>query len=76
MKKLKKQDEQDITDKARARDIIQTVLDYGVNQDQIYHMISLLSMELENVQHMKKITQFIREDNVSKDNKTGLITGE
>ena len=76
MKKLKKEDEECITDRARAREIIQVVLDYGVNQKQIYHMISLLSMELENVQHMKDIAKIITENNASNNKTTGLITGD
>tara|TARA_B100000212_G_C27345085_1_gene520948 strand:- start:140 stop:367 length:228 start_codon:yes stop_codon:yes gene_type:complete len=75
MKKLKKEDEQFITDKAKAREIIQVVLDYGVNQKQIYHMISLLAMELENVKHMKQITEILRETK-SSNKTTGIITGE
>ena len=76
MKKLKKEDELYITDKSRAREIIQVVLGYGVNQPQILHMISLLAMELENVQHMKKITKLITDLNASNDKQTGLITGD
>tara|TARA_A100001015_G_scaffold260012_1_gene304385 strand:+ start:3624 stop:3854 length:231 start_codon:yes stop_codon:yes gene_type:complete len=76
MKKLAKNDEIDITDRAQAREIIQVVLDYGVSQDQIYHMIALLSLELENVQHMKEITKVIK-SLTSKDKKeTGLIIGD
>ena len=76
MKKLKKEDELYITDKSRAREIIQVVLGYGVNQPQILHMISLLAMELENVQHTKKITKLITDLNASNDKQTGLITGD
>ena len=48
-----------IKDKAKAREIVQTVLDYGVNQTQITQMIYLLSMELENNDLMKQITNLI-----------------
>ncbi len=76
MKKLAKNDEIDITDRAKAREIVQVVLDYGVNQNQIYHMLTLLSLELENVQHMKQITKVIK-SLTSKDTKeTGLIIGD
>tara|TARA_B100001250_G_C19531290_1_gene670522 strand:- start:163 stop:399 length:237 start_codon:yes stop_codon:yes gene_type:complete len=76
MKKLAKNDEEDIQDKAKAREIIQVVLDYGINQSQIYHMLFLLSTELENINHMKTITKLLK-SLTSEDNKqTGLITGE
>ena len=75
MKKLKKEDEISITDRAKAREIIQVVLDYGVNQKQIYHMISLLAMELESIEDMKAITALINK-NSPQNKKTGLITGE
>ena len=35
----KSEEELDITDKVKAREIIQTVLNYGVNQNQIYQLI-------------------------------------
>ena len=63
-----------IKDKAKAREIVQTVLDYGVNQTQITQMIFLLSMELENNDLMKQITNLItqsREGTIS-----NIITGE
>ena len=52
-------EEQLIKDKIQAREIVQTVLEYGVNQSQIEQMIYLLSMELENVDLMKQLTQTI-----------------
>jgi hypothetical protein len=76
MKKLKSKDELDIKDRSRSREIIQVVLDYGVNQNQIYHMIYLLALELEKPDHMKDITKLINDLTVkTKPNKaTGLIT--
>ena len=50
----------------KCRDIVQTILDYGVSQKEIYQMIYLLSLELENIEHMKKITNFISENKKSK----------
>lgn len=63
-----------IKDKAKAREIVQTVLDYGVNQTQITQMIYLLSMELENNDLMKQITNLITQ---SREGTTSnIITGE
>jgi hypothetical protein len=76
MKKLAEKDEQDITDRARAREIVQVVLDYGINQSQIYHMISLLSLELENINHMKDLRTLLQSFTSNNDEKTGLIIGD
>ena len=76
MKKLAEKDEHDITDRARAREIIQVVLDYGINQSQIYHMISLLSLELENINHMKDLRTLLQSFTSNNDEKTGLIIGD
>ena len=67
-------EEQDIKDKSKAREIVQTVLDYGVNQTQVTQMIYLLSMELENLDLMKQITNLITQ---SREGTTSnIITGE
>ena len=67
-------EEKEIKDKAKAREIVQTVLDYGVNQTQITQMIYLLSMELENLDLMKQITNLITQ---SREGTTSnIITGE
>ena len=63
-----------IKDKAKAREIVQTVLDYGVNQTQITQMIYLLSMELENHDLMKQITNLITQSREG--TKSNIITGE
>ena len=63
-----------IKDKAKAREIVQTVLDYGVNQTQITQMIYLLSMELENNDLMKQITNIITQSREG--TKSNIITGE
>ena len=66
--------EDDIKDKIRAREIVQSVLDYGVNQKQILQIISLFAMELEDANLMIQITGTInqsREGTISK-----IITGE
>ena len=63
-----------VKDKAKAREIVQTVLDYGVNQTQITQMIFLLSMELENNDLMKQITNLITQSREG--TKSNIITGE
>ena len=63
-----------VKDKAKAREIVQTVLDYGVNQTQITQMIFLLSMELDNNDLMKQITNLITQSREG--TKSNIITGE
>ena len=68
------QEEEQIQDKIKAREIVQTVLEYGVNQAQLMQMIYLLAMELENVELMKQLTQTITQSREG--TKSNIITGE
>jgi hypothetical protein len=63
-----------IQDKIKAREIVQTVLEYGVNQLQLEQMIYLLAMELENIDLMKQITHTITQSREG--TKSNIITGE
>ena len=67
-------EEKIIKDKIKAREIVQTVLEYGVNQAQLEQMIFLLSMELENVSLMKDLTNTITQSREG--TKSNIITGE
>ena len=51
---MKDNEIQSVEDSIKCRQIVQTILDYGVNQKDLYQLIYLLSLELENVDHMKK----------------------
>ena len=63
-----------IQDKIKAREIVQTVIQYGVNEAQLEQMIYLLAMELENVDLMKELTQSITQSREG--TKSNIITGE
>ena len=67
-------EEEQIQDKIKAREIVQTVMEYGVNQAQLTQMIYLLAMELENVELMKQLTQTITQSREG--TKSNIITGE
>ena len=67
-------EEQKIKDKIKAREIVQTILEYGVNQSQLEQMIYLLAMELENVSLMKDLTKTITQSREG--TKSNIITGE
>ena len=66
--------ETDIQDKIKAREIVQSVLDYGVNQKQILQIINLFAMELEDTNLMKQITGTITQSREG--TKSNIITGE
>lgn len=66
--------ENDIQDKIKAREIVQSVLDYGVNQKQILQIINLFAMELEDTNLMKQITGIITQSREG--TKSNIITGE
>lgn len=68
------QEEVDIKDRIAAREITQTVIEYGVNENQIKQIIYLLALNLENVQLMKEVTSLIKEDRKVK--KSNIIIGE
>ena len=67
-------EEKIIQDKIKAREIVRTVIQYGVNQIQLEQMIYLLAMELENVNLMKELTQLITQSREG--TKSNIITGE
>ena len=56
---LSREERNDVMHRAKAREIVQTILDYGVSQSQIFYIIKLLSLELEDVQVMQKINEFL-----------------
>ena len=68
------QEEETIQDKIRAREIVQSVIEYGVNQQQIIQIINLFAMELEDVNLMKQITGTITQSREG--TKSNIITGE
>tara|TARA_R110001592_G_scaffold63265_1_gene193644 strand:- start:1000 stop:1233 length:234 start_codon:yes stop_codon:yes gene_type:complete len=68
------EEEETIEDKIKSREIVQSVLQYGVNQKQIEQLIYLFAMELENVNLMKELTQTINQSREG--TKSNIITGE
>jgi|TARA_R110002153_G_scaffold113748_1_gene256136 hypothetical protein len=67
-------EEETIQDKIKSREIVQSILQYGVNQKQIEQIIYLFAMELENVELMKGLTKTINESREGA--KSNIITGE
>ena len=53
------EDEADIQERIKAREIVQTVLEYGVSQEQIKQMIYLLSLEVEDPEIFRGVSSLI-----------------
>ncbi|MBK26030.1 MAG: hypothetical protein CME70_18685 [Halobacteriovorax sp.] len=76
--------EKQIEDNAVAREITQTILLYGVSQQQILRIAYLLSLELEDRESMIKISECVKQfldsiDNISDDvksSKSNILTTE
>lgn len=62
MSKMNKKDDSEVLESMRSREIVAEVLDFGVSQYQIKKIIKLLSLELENIQLVKKISKLIDDD--------------
>jgi hypothetical protein len=61
--------EEDSSSAFMARQIVQEVLDFGVNQEQIIKIIYILSLEIENRELMISVSQLI--DDFLTGNSTG-----
>ena len=66
--------EKDLADGVIAREIVQEILKYGVNQFQIEKIINLLALELEDNQKLKGVCDAIK--GIPKENKKTLIIKE
>jgi len=72
VKKYGKTEEDIHTEKMiECRQIVKTIIDYGVTEGQKRQIIKLLSMELESVPIMKQISEILKKENTS--NKKSLI---
>ena len=68
-----------VEDNIKAREIVQTVLDYGVNNNQMLQIIYLFALELENQEHVKTITKIINDIKLNKNvasQKPSILLGE
>tara|TARA_Y100000034_G_C6842799_1_gene381446 strand:- start:946 stop:1179 length:234 start_codon:yes stop_codon:yes gene_type:complete len=63
-----------LQDKIKAREIVQSVLEYGINENQKMQIIYLFALELENTELMKNITQQVNQS--QKGASSSIITGE
>ena len=72
----KKKEEEKLQQAIAAREIVKTVLDYGISQYQMQKIIYLLSLELEDRDLMDSICQSLSLvlDSSNEENQEGLIT--
>jgi len=54
-------EEKSASEKLECRDIVRTIMDYGVSQQQLLHICKLLSLELEDGNAMKRISNLVGE---------------
>ena len=57
----KTEEEKLASETLECRNIVKTILDYGVSQRQILHICKLLSLELEDTNAMKRISSLVNE---------------
>lgn len=67
-----------INNRKRAREIVQEILRFGVNQEEIMHIIYLLSLNLESSEQMKEITSVIKKytEDINTEEKEGNINNK
>ena len=58
---------------AECRQIVKQVIDFGVNEDQKRQIIYLMSLELEDVSIMKKISKLLKSNEETLDKNSKLL---
>ena len=66
-------DSVDAIDSIRCREVVQEILDFGINQKQLLVIIKLLALELENNETMKEITEVANQAIETKNNNKATI---
>lgn len=64
----------DIKRKSEMRELVRTILDYGVNNTDIKNIIYFLALELEEVNLMQGLTQMLNQQQQSQI--SGIYTGD
>lgn len=62
--------------KQECRDMILEIKQFGINQRQILFLIELLSLEMENMEHVKLMRESIRQCRESTQDSAIILTGE
>lgn len=54
-------DEKTHEESLEAREIVKNIIDYGVSQKQIMYIINDLALNIENIEHSKRIIQLLQD---------------
>lgn len=80
-KNLNSSEREDVLSRAKAREIVREIMNFGVSNSQIIYIIKLLSLELEDIHLMNNINSLIdqkenveRNDESSESSKTKIYT--
>jgi PHP family Zn ribbon phosphoesterase len=76
--KLDKSQIKIMNNRVQAREIVQEIMKFGVNQSVIKHIIYLMSLNLEDIEQMKEITSVIKKytKNINADDKEDIINNK
>ena len=70
----KANEEISVEERIKSREIVQTILEYGVSQDQIKQMIYLLALEVEDPKIFRGVSSLISQN--TDENKSKILGGE
>ena len=65
-KNISEEEQVDVLANAAAREIVQEIMNFGVNQRQILQIINLLALELEDNNLMRSITDLCKKNKTEK----------
>ena len=65
-KNISEEEQVDVLKNAAAREIVQEIMNFGVNQKQILQIINLLALELEDNNLMRSITGLCKKNKTEK----------
>tara|TARA_Y100001937_G_C6935680_1_gene248005 strand:+ start:276 stop:518 length:243 start_codon:yes stop_codon:yes gene_type:complete len=72
VKNLNQEEKQEMLENVRSREIVQTIMDYGVSQHQIKKIIEFLAMELEERDIMLGVCKVLLDSSESDSMKTNI----
>ena len=64
-----------ITDRSKAREIVKEITSFGVNENQILHIMFLLALNLEDSEKMTEISNLLKKytESINTENKSSNI---
>ena len=78
MEKIDRSKVKIVSDRKVARDIVKEITQFGVNQEQLLHIIYLLSLNLEDSEKMREISTSIKKitENINTEEEKGIINSK